>query len=70
LTVVAFIAILAALAIPTLEKVFERGDQTRCAGNLRQLPTGYLMNAGDNGGPAWPFRHGSVILMSFFDKPR
>lgn len=60
---VAFIAILAALAIPTLEKVFERGD-------LRQLTAGYLMNAGDNGGPAWPFWHGIVILMSFFDRPR
>jgi len=50
LAVVVIIATLAALVIPSVRTVIERGGQVKCTNNLRQLSAAYLMNAGDNGG--------------------
>ena len=48
LVVIAVIAILAALLLPVLSKAREKGSQTRCVNNSRQIGLAFLMYAGDN----------------------
>jgi len=48
LVVVAIIALLAALLLPSLREARERGKRTVCASNLRQCAFGFLAYAGDN----------------------
>lgn len=62
LVVIAIIGILAALLFPVLARARERGRQTTCASNLRQLATANRLYASDNDGffvpavPGWPRR--------------
>lgn len=55
LVVVAIIALLAALAIPTVTRFMGSGQQTASANNLRQLYTAFAAYSSDNNG-LWP-RH-------------
>jgi len=48
LVVIAIIAILAAILFPVFQSAKERGRQTKCLGNLRQLSLGFRMYADDN----------------------
>ncbi len=48
LVVIAIIAILAAILFPVFAKVRERGRQTVCASNMRQITLAFLMYADDN----------------------
>jgi prepilin-type N-terminal cleavage/methylation domain-containing protein/prepilin-type processing-associated H-X9-DG protein len=49
LVVIAIIAILAALLLPTLTQAKANSQTTSCLSNLKQLQTGFLMYADDNG---------------------
>lgn len=46
----AIVGILAALLIPTIKGVFEKGIQSKCVSNLRQLHLAMVNYAGDQGG--------------------
>ncbi len=48
LVVIAIIAILAAILFPVFQTAKERGRQTKCLGNLKQLSFGFKMYADDN----------------------
>jgi prepilin-type N-terminal cleavage/methylation domain-containing protein/prepilin-type processing-associated H-X9-DG protein len=48
LVVIAIIGILAALLLPVLATAKERGLQTACLNNLKQLQTGWLLYLGDD----------------------
>ena len=50
LVVIALIAVLAALLIPTLSRAKESGRRTACASNLRQLGVALAIYAGENEG--------------------
>jgi prepilin-type N-terminal cleavage/methylation domain-containing protein/prepilin-type processing-associated H-X9-DG protein len=50
LTVIAIIGILAAILIPTVSAVREKGRQTKCVSNLRQWSVAILAFANDNKG--------------------
>lgn len=50
LVVIAIIAILAALLLPVLARAKEKGRQTACINNLRQLQLGWQMYVDDNNG--------------------
>ncbi len=50
LVVIAIIAILAAILFPVLLSVREKGRQTKCFNNMKQIGTGVLMYAEDNSG--------------------
>ena len=58
LTVIAIIAILAAILIPTVNSVIRRGEQTAGQSILRSIGTGIQLYAVDNNdrlpGPLWP----------------
>jgi prepilin-type N-terminal cleavage/methylation domain-containing protein/prepilin-type processing-associated H-X9-DG protein len=54
LVVTAIIGILAALLFPTVESLRNKGQQTKCAGNLRQLGAALLQYAGENAGSLPP----------------
>lgn len=49
LIVIASIAILAALLLPTLNKATDSGQSVSCMNNLKQLQAGYLMYTDENG---------------------
>jgi prepilin-type N-terminal cleavage/methylation domain-containing protein/prepilin-type processing-associated H-X9-DG protein len=49
LVVIAVIVILAALLLPVLSAARAKGQQTACLNNLKQLTTGWLVYADDNG---------------------
>ncbi|HWY77122.1 MAG TPA: prepilin-type N-terminal cleavage/methylation domain-containing protein, partial [Verrucomicrobiae bacterium] len=48
--VIAVIAILGAILLPTLERARGRGQRVACANNLKQLQAGWHLYAGDNNG--------------------
>jgi prepilin-type N-terminal cleavage/methylation domain-containing protein/prepilin-type processing-associated H-X9-DG protein len=50
LIVIAVIAILAAILLPTLERAKGRGQRIACANNLKQLQAGWHLYVGDNHG--------------------
>lgn len=50
LTVIAIIGILAAILIPTISKVKNTANASRCASNLRQIGQQLIMYVGDNKG--------------------
>jgi prepilin-type N-terminal cleavage/methylation domain-containing protein len=50
LVVIAIIAILAAMLLPALSRAREKGRQTKCLNNLRQLALCEVMYAGDSNG--------------------
>jgi prepilin-type N-terminal cleavage/methylation domain-containing protein/prepilin-type processing-associated H-X9-DG protein len=49
LVVIAIIAILAAILLPVLDKAKVRGQAVRCLNNMKQLGTGWLIYADENG---------------------
>ncbi len=57
LVVVAIIALLIAIMLPGLAGVRERARQTRCASNLRQLITGWMLYANDYQERAMPLAY-------------
>jgi prepilin-type N-terminal cleavage/methylation domain-containing protein/prepilin-type processing-associated H-X9-DG protein len=62
LVVIAVIAILAALLLPTLSVAKARGQQTACVNNLKQLANCWLMYASDNDSKLagnWPTASGN-----------
>ena len=50
LVVIAIIAVLAAILFPILLNAREKGRQTKCFNNMKQIGTGVLMYADDNSG--------------------
>lgn len=50
LVVIAIIAILAAMLLPALQSARERGQQSNCSGNLKQVGQAVLMYGDDNNG--------------------
>ena len=49
LVVIAIIAILASLLLPTLNSARDKAKSIKCAANLKQLGSAFLMYANDNG---------------------
>ena len=60
LVVIAIIAILASLLLPVLSAAKERGRSIVCRSNLKQLDTGWIMYADDNGDKLPPNQNGDV----------
>ena len=54
LTVVAIIAVLAALVLPSVSKMREQGQSAACMSNLRQIGVGIVNYCADNGGRMYP----------------
>lgn len=79
LTVIAIIAVLAAIVFPVLARVRENGRRTRCVSNLKQFGVAFRLYANDNRGYApyqWygvrygGYREGDVLdpLFDYVDK--
>jgi prepilin-type N-terminal cleavage/methylation domain-containing protein/prepilin-type processing-associated H-X9-DG protein len=60
LAVIALIAILASLLLPAMARAREKGRQTLCASNLRQLGLAAQMYWDDHDGRAFPYRGAST----------
>lgn len=56
LVVVVVVGVLIALLLPAASRLRSSGNQARCAGNLKQIITAYLMKIADNGGRFPPSR--------------
>lgn len=65
LVVIAIIAILASLLLPSLARAKEKGRQTACASNLRQIGLAMRMYADDNGGWLPTTTHGTTTNQSW-----
>jgi len=65
LVVIAVIAILAALLLPALSRAKEKGRQTACNCNLRQIGLALQMYAEDNGGWLPTTTHGGTTNVSW-----
>jgi prepilin-type N-terminal cleavage/methylation domain-containing protein/prepilin-type processing-associated H-X9-DG protein len=65
LVVIAVIAILASLLLPSLARAKEKGRQTACASNLRQIGLAMRMYADDNGGWLPTTTHGTTTNQSW-----
>lgn len=61
LVVIAIIAILASMLLPALARAKQKGQQTKCMNNLRQLTIGWKMYAGDYNGLFPPNAEGSAV---------
>jgi len=67
LVVAAIIGILAALLFPAVDTLRNKSQQTKCAGNLRQLGTALLQYAGENTGSLPPGKTWDREISSYLD---
>jgi type II secretory pathway pseudopilin PulG len=72
LTVIATIAILAALLLPVLNKAKIKAQQTACSSNLRQLGLAWILYHGDNAGrlvESYPYNNPEAWVLGDMKNP-